>query len=109
MKIKGIAKRVESLLRRSSQCRDSDQRIIASIWRSNLEAHGHDVHQISAFRLLEIMVHESILPSPESIRRARQKLQEENPELRGESYRARHNKEEPETRKEIREWSGNVN
>lgn len=104
MKIKQIAKRVESLLRRSKACRDSDQRVIASIWRTELEASGYDIHEISGFRLLEIMVEESILPSHESIRRARQKLQEKYPELRGESYKARVEKLEPETRKEIREW-----
>ena len=41
------------------------------------------------------------LPHFESIRRCRQKLQEEHPELRGVSYRKRKNISAPETRMDI--------
>ena len=65
--------------------RDSDTRLLANIWASEV---GSRINQMNAVELLKMMA-EGKLPSAETIRRTRQKVQEEMPELRGESYRER--------------------
>jgi hypothetical protein len=78
---------VESLLQRSDACKNDDRILILRTWQiyePNLEK--------STYQYFVLKFVEGTLPSPESIRRIRQKLQEQQPELRGESYRKRKNK-----------------
>lgn len=67
--------------------RDSDTRLIANIYK--LESEG-----VNDKMLFLKMFAENKLTSPESIRRMRQKLQEDNPGLRGKTYEKRHKKQE---------------
>lgn len=92
-----ITDRVERYLKRYQQCRDSDSYLLACIWRDELD--GTDSVHSFLGRLSRGEV-----TSPESIRRSRQKLQEENPELRGKRHQVRHEKWEPEVRMEVKEW-----
>jgi hypothetical protein len=79
------------LLTNKEHLRDNDQALIANIWWRELVTQGKD--KSTAFELLKVFS-EGKLSNPESIRRARQKIQEEQPELRGESYRARHREQD---------------
>ena len=85
------------LLKKYPHLRDSDQKLQANIWYNELKDLG-----VSPAAALEVLEHfaENHLTNPESIRRSRQKAQEENPELRGQRYEQRQNLEK-EVRKEI--------
>ncbi|MEY4334563.1 MAG: hypothetical protein RLZZ196_3313 [Bacteroidota bacterium] len=79
------------LLTNKEHLRDNDQALIANIWWRELVTQGKD--KSTAFEMLKVFS-EGKLSNPESIRRARQKIQEEQPELRGQSYRARHREQD---------------
>jgi hypothetical protein len=83
-----IINEVKQRLETSTKMRDDDALLMADIWREQLEQMGaksmYDVLNAIASR----MVH-----SPESIRRSRQKIQRDNPNLRGVFYFKRHEKE----------------
>jgi hypothetical protein len=83
-----IIKEVKLRLEASTKVRDDDALLIAEIWRVQLDEIGakssYDVLNAIAGKLLH---------SPESIRRSRQKLQSENPNLRGKVYQLRMEKE----------------
>jgi len=86
------------LLIHKDHLRDNDQALIANIWWRELTTMGKD--KANAFEFLKIFS-EGKLSNPESIRRSRQKIQEEQPELRGDSYYARHKEEKRFRQEEI--------
>jgi len=86
------------LLTHKDHLRDNDQALIANIWWRELTTMGKD--KANAFEVLKIFS-QGKLSNPESIRRSRQKIQEENPELRGDSYYARHKEEKRFRQEEI--------
>ena len=90
----GIKPKVKHLLVNFPHLRDDDNKLIANIWYNEV-----DCTDISASTFLKFFS-DGILTSPESIRRMRQKLQEENEELRGKNYKLRH-KEKDTIRKNI--------
>lgn len=63
--------------------RNDDSKLIATIWFQQLGK--QQVNQMSGFDMLQAFADNKLF-NPESIRRMRQKLQEEFPELRGKSY-----------------------
>tara|TARA_R100000742_G_C4269736_1_gene88298 strand:- start:17 stop:319 length:303 start_codon:yes stop_codon:yes gene_type:complete len=75
---------VKSLLSKHPKLRDNDNKLLATVWY-----HKMDKIEESVVDFLHILA-EGELPSSESIRRCRQKLQELNPELRGELWNKRH-------------------
>ena len=78
------------LLTKHEHLRDSDLALISNIWWIELKDAG--LHESSIFDMLTYFSNDN-LTNPESIRRARQKVQEEMPELRGKSYQKRHKEE----------------
>ena len=104
MKVKAIKEVVFRLLHSKPTTKDSDANLVARIWWEVLKKEGLDPYKTSAATFLTILADESLLPSFESIRRARQKLQKHHPELRGERYQDRQKLLEPKVRKEIRQW-----
>ena len=88
--IKNIKSEVIRLLTKFPHLRDSDTKLIATIWGSDIgkNEHGLVAKQITAFTFLEMFACGKYT-SPESIRRIRQKIQEQHEELRGKSYKAR--------------------
>lgn len=91
--------KVKSLLVQFPHLRDSDERLIATYWMK--EAGSKDaLDSMSATQFLLNFV-SGAYTNPESIRRVRQKIQEENEELRGKSYYKRQ-KLEINVRSEIR-------
>jgi hypothetical protein len=83
-----IIKEVKKRLENSTKMRDDDALLIADVWRQQLAELGaksvYDVLNAIAGRMLT---------SPESIRRSRQKVQQDYPNLRGTVYNQRHAKE----------------
>lgn len=79
--------KVKSLLVDYPHLRDSDERLIATYWMR--EAGSKDaLDQMTATQFLTNFV-TGAYTNPESIRRVRAKLQEDNEELRGKSYHKR--------------------
>lgn len=77
-----VKDKVEYLLENYPILRDDDNKLIAKIWWSESK-----VNSLEAF-LRDFGAKK--ISSPEAIRRARQKLQEHNPPLRGKLYNKRH-------------------
>jgi len=91
--------KVKSLLIDYPHLRDSDERLIATYWMK--EAGSKDaLDSITATQFLMNFV-SGAYTNPESIRRVRQKIQEDNEQLRGKSYHKRQ-KLESNVRSEIR-------
>lgn len=92
---------VKKILIQKPKTRDDDRYLLSLVWAAK---YGRDKLQTeNGMELLKAYVSGG-LPSSESVRRTRQKLQEEHPELRGEQYEERQNKIESNTREALRNW-----
>lgn len=80
-KIKDI---VHDLLISKPHTRDCDKKLMANVWSKEIGG-IKTLTNISGYDFLKYFS-EGKLSSPESIRRARQKIQEENEDLRGATY-----------------------
>lgn len=83
-----IKDKVTALLTKHPHLRDSDNKLIATIWKYDLMNLGLPPNETSAQALLTLYSQEKIT-NAETIRRVRQKIQEEDPTLRGTSHEAR--------------------
>lgn len=92
--MKAIKELVQTILKDRPETRDNDELLIALIWGRYLKAFNKDPDKLTARDFLRLYAYESILPSAESIRRSRQKLQEEDAFYRGRSYNERQAKAE---------------
>lgn len=83
-----IIKEVKKRLENSTKMRDDDALLMADIWREELT-------QLGAKSLYDVLnaIAGRMVTSPESIRRSRQKVQQDYPNLRGTVYNQRHAKE----------------
>lgn len=96
MKINKVKETVKQLLLKYPDLRDSDEKLIPAVWF--LETDKDD--KMTAKEFLSRMW-EKEYSKAESIRRARQKLQQDHPELRGSSYKNRQSVQVEETRQEL--------
>jgi len=85
-----VKDKVQHCLEKYPDLRDDDNRLIAHIWYNGLSEQQKNT---SVYEFLMLFSRRQV-DSPEAIRRARQKLQEEVPELRGEKYAIRHKESE---------------
>lgn len=84
--LKRLTNRIMSMLLDNPTSRDSDHKLVANVWYFEApEEIGKPISQLSAFELLEA-ISQKKLSSAESIRRIRQKLQEQYPTLRGKTW-----------------------
>lgn len=97
----GLVKKLSQMI---PGCRDNDNRLIANFWMQELRTKGLTVKELTAGEFLSMFA-SGELSSPETIRRSRQKLQEEFIFLRGKLFYKRKGKNEAEVRNEIRDWS----
>lgn len=88
--ITSCKERVTYLLTKYAHMRDDDNKLIATFWYN--EKGQEVVSNMTAMDLLHAFA-SGQMTNPESIRRMRQKLQEEQPELRGHAYKNRHEAE----------------
>ena len=75
---------VKRLLANHPHLRDNDNKLLANVWYQSI------IPLEEAWLDFLALIASGDLPSSESIRRCRQKLQELNPELRGELWDKRH-------------------
>ena len=85
---KNLTDKIKACLEQYEKVRDSDQYLLAMIWRDEI---GESAHSESCFSLLGVIARGEVTHF-ESIRRTRQKLQEEIPSLRGKNWDKRHKK-----------------
>jgi len=78
-----LSDKVRALLIKRPETRDSDMELLAWIWFME----GGDGDKFKFLRRLA----DNKLPNPETVRRTRQLLQQENPDLRGAKYKKRQN------------------
>ena len=108
MKIGTTKELITKLLTEQPYIRDRDNSLIAEVWTKEIaKLDNFDYESLSAIDLLCIISCDT-LTSPESITRCRRKVQQENPALRGEYYKARH-KEQEEVKQELKEWNNEQN
>ena len=81
-----IKDKVRSILELVPSTRDNDSELISIFWEQEL---GHEMINLSAERFLTMFASSNVLTGAESIRRARQRIQEQNEELRGIKYQVR--------------------
>ena len=80
-KLFSVVDDVELFLTKYPSLRDDDERLMANIWHS----HIGNLEDVDAKEILHMLAkHE--LPSYESISRSRRKIQELNPNLRGDKW-----------------------
>jgi hypothetical protein len=92
-KIKQIQSSVGSLLHNYPQFRDDDKLLVSNIWYGQLLDLGYSPDKISAKQFLQLYSDDKLTNS-DIITRARRKVQEEYPELRGKSWSKRHKESE---------------
>ena len=90
-KLKTVKEKVIDLLTKVPNLRDSDEKLIATIWNQEMGKDEQGVSKsksTSAYCFFEALV-AGKHTSAENIRRSRQKVQEQRPELRGVNYKER--------------------
>lgn len=85
-----IRKKVFELLATDERTRDSDMLLIARVWDTESSEKGF--RNPTHILLLHELSFGNTYSNPESIRRCRQLIQKQNPELRGKNYELRHKK-----------------
>lgn len=98
--------RVKDLLITNPETRDNDNLLLSMIWRDDLANYnGNPVNAYMPVNNFLDLLANNELTNFESVRRVRQKIQEECPELRGVKYRVRCGRLELETKQEVKELS----
>jgi hypothetical protein len=91
LKSKKLKNRILKILTENPSNRDDDNRLLCNVWyyefHEQFKKHPSEVDAMQFFKLLSI----GRFTKSESVRRLRQKIQEENPHLRGVNYRERQN------------------
>tara|TARA_Y100000385_G_C13039266_1_gene614540 strand:- start:791 stop:1174 length:384 start_codon:yes stop_codon:yes gene_type:complete len=93
--IKEKANKVEDILREYPESRDNDNDLVAKYWHTELSQMKRDegTRFILTHREISLfykVIQSGILSQADTITRARRKIQEEIPALRGEKYNKRH-------------------
>jgi len=93
--IKEKANKVEDILREYPESRDNDNDLVAKYWHSELSQMKRDEGRRFILTPREInlfykVIQSGMLSQADTITRARRKIQEEIPSLRGEKYHKRH-------------------
>jgi hypothetical protein len=91
-KIKDMQNRVESLLKRFPAYRDCDTKLVAHIWMEQIGGIER-MKEINLHDWMKMWIDNPNIASPETICRARRKIQESNADLRGEHYKLRKDQE----------------
>ena len=80
--------KVKTLLTKYPRFRDSDNKLIAAFWLEELKRKGLNPDEMNGMDFLHLFA-DSKITNPETIRRSRAKLQEEDTSLRGVTYSVR--------------------
>lgn len=88
MKPSTLIDRVKPLLQDYPHLRDSDLKLVGNVWTQEVRDNNKSIHAMTAKGLIDMMIGGKITNS-DTITRCRRKLQEENPNLRGNKYKDR--------------------
>lgn len=91
--IRTTATKVKTLLSMSVEARDNDGYLVSNMWYKemiDMGIHAYKIHATDFFKLYS----EGKVTSADVITRARRKVQEECPELRGKNWEERHRESE---------------
>mgnify|MGYP003343568951 CR=1 FL=1 len=80
--------KVKALLEKDEMYRESDEKLVCRIWNNELADMKFDSRTMSSFEFFRIYVNGNITTA-DVITRARRKVQEKHPELRGNNYNQR--------------------
>lgn len=105
LKIRKVEDKVKEILKTSYESRDNDMLLIARIWA--MEVNSYNLNNMVIYDFFKLMSDYKVSHAT-SIIRCRQKIQEHNPEYRGNKYKKRHKKLEPEVKNEIKTWEKNT-
>ena len=94
-KLFSVIDNIEKMLTKYPSLRDDDEKLMANMW----SLHLGNLEYLNGKDILHMLANHK-LPSYESISRCRRKIQEINPNLRGEKWHKRH-KRSQKIRKEI--------
>jgi hypothetical protein len=89
---------VKELLYKFPKTRDDDRLLILKVWAEQDPDLKHDSY---SFRRFAYKYLDYKFADTESIRRSRQILQKEYPELQGEKYKQRHGKEQDDWKEDV--------
>jgi hypothetical protein len=109
-KIKPVYERVKLLLESHSHYRDNDNMLVSKIWWQEIFGGAKVKRENCTMSLYDFLTNytNGEVTSADSITRARRKLQEEFPHLRGKTYNQRQNVETEKTKTEIKELGSNL-
>lgn len=102
MKLIPVVEEVRSILESNKVARDNDNYLISKVWSNALRAKGYSIKEMTVLDFFKVYSFGNVLPHHESIRRTRQKLQEQDPSLRGLWYKNKKGEGEEETRRELK-------
>tara|TARA_R100000231_G_scaffold16870_1_gene17520 strand:+ start:2848 stop:3159 length:312 start_codon:yes stop_codon:yes gene_type:complete len=92
--------KVKILLNKYPHFKDSDNKLIAAYWFEELKRKGLNPDKINVLDFLHLFA-DSKITNPETIRRSRAKLQEEDSSLRGKNYSLRKGAIQDKWRKDL--------
>lgn len=93
--------KVKHWLKLDPSLRDCDNRLCANIWAKEItKEKGLDLFNVNSVEFLRMYAKNELTSAP-SIKRARAKLQEEQPEFRGKKYYLRKGKYQDKWRKDL--------
>lgn len=79
---------VKELLKKNEHLRDDDNKLVANYWYKELQNSSVNTNSFTAHDFLNLYANGNMTPA-DSITRARRKLQEQFPELRGKNWKER--------------------
>jgi len=89
---KGLQEVVKTFLENREDLRDSDPKLIANVWRKEIETLAQKkgaLEGMSAFDFMAYYLVPEKISSADTITRARRKIQQDNEHLRGKNYKER--------------------
>ena len=92
-KLFSVIKEVEKLLTKHPILRDNDEKLMAFIWADYI-GKKENMNGPETWKDVIRLLSKGKLPSYESVSRCRRKIQETNPDLRGEKWIKRHKRSE---------------
>ena len=87
-KIKDLSNKIEVLLEKYPTYRDNDKKLISHIWMEQMGGIDN-MQKMNLYEFCKSWVSDSNISSPDTICRARRKVQEIKPHLRGSQYKHR--------------------
>ena len=103
--MKNLEFRITDILKNTPKSRDDDHILAGAVWIRELGG-SNIAREMGLWEFMRLFMNHE-LANFESIVRCRRKVQELDPELRGEKYEYRH-KRQSDVKEELKNWSGQL-